>query len=216
MYHGLFLWWISFWFVLLCTGYIYIYIPDIAYGLFVPELSYHSFAPAVGIIGSIILPQNFFIHRYSVVHWFFHCVWFHLAFKIHVIHAALCKFALIHNLLYSHNMCSSLSYLASGLVLRRPIDRTSNTKVDLLNYIVLCILPFDCIILFNIQMHEANKYMLIDTAMALMVAFLINLAVISCFAEIFYSPGEHFLALFWRVWTSTKFELRESLCGLLV
>lgn len=38
-------------------------------------------------------------------------------------------------------------------------------------------------------MKEANKYMLIDTALALLVAFLINLAVISCFAEIFYSSG---------------------------
>jgi hypothetical protein len=38
-------------------------------------------------------------------------------------------------------------------------------------------------------MHEANKYMLLDTAAALLVAFLINLAVISCFAEIFYSKG---------------------------
>jgi hypothetical protein len=37
---------------------------EIAYGTFVPDMSYHSFAPAVGIIGSIILPQNFFIHRF--------------------------------------------------------------------------------------------------------------------------------------------------------
>ena len=38
-------------------------------------------------------------------------------------------------------------------------------------------------------MAEANKYMLLDTAVALAVAFMINVAVISCFAEIFFSEG---------------------------
>lgn len=38
-------------------------------------------------------------------------------------------------------------------------------------------------------MKEANKYMLADTSAAIMVACLINLAVTSCFAEIFFSPG---------------------------
>jgi Mn2+/Fe2+ NRAMP family transporter len=43
-------------------------------------------------------------------------------------------------------------------------------------------------------MREANLYMLVDTTGAILVAFLINLAVISSFAEIFYSSGTMYVS----------------------
>ena len=40
-----------------------------------------------------------------------------------------------------------------------------------------------------VEVREANKYMLADAAVALFVAFLLNFAVLSCFAELFFHIG---------------------------
>ena len=39
------------------------------------------------------------------------------------------------------------------------------------------------------QVREANKYLLADAALALAIAFIINLAVVGCFAELFFNKG---------------------------
>lgn len=41
-----------------------------------------------------------------------------------------------------------------------------------------------------VEVREANKYMLADAAVALLVASALNFAVISCFAELFFNVGE--------------------------
>ncbi|OQR86833.1 Metal Ion (Mn2 -iron) Transporter (Nramp) Family [Achlya hypogyna] len=83
---------------------------------FVPHApSRYATTQAVGILGAVIMPHNFYLH--------------------------------------------------SGLVQSRAIDRTNTRKV-----------------------REANKYFTIESALALFVSFLINLAVMCVFAKGFFSP----------------------------
>jgi hypothetical protein len=49
-----------------------------------------------------------------------------------------------------------------------------------------------------VEVREANKYMLADAAVALLVASALNFAVISCFAELFFNIGRtnsHLIAI---------------------
>jgi len=79
----------------------------------VPSVPSYGLHTAVGIVGSIILPQNYYVH--------------------------------------------------SAVVLSREVDRNDPRKV-----------------------REANKYLFADAALALFVAFIINFAVVGCFAELFF------------------------------
>lgn len=79
----------------------------------VPTIPSYGLSTAVGVVGSLILPQNYYVH--------------------------------------------------SAVVLSRKIDRRNAVEV-----------------------REANKYMLADAGVALFVAFLLNFAVISNFAELFF------------------------------
>ena len=40
-------------------------------------------------------------------------------------------------------------------------------------------------------MQEANKYMFVESILALVVAYILNFAVMSCFAELFYSKSNY-------------------------
>ena len=51
-----------------------------------------------------------------------------------------------------------------------------------------------------VEVREANKYMLADAAVALFVAFLLNFAVISCFAELFFNIGTYFCSIAVTPW----------------
>eukprot|EP00607_Mallomonas_marina_P010054 CAMPEP_0182419720 /NCGR_PEP_ID=MMETSP1167-20130531/4108_1 /TAXON_ID=2988 /ORGANISM="Mallomonas Sp, Strain CCMP3275" /LENGTH=432 /DNA_ID=CAMNT_0024594783 /DNA_START=126 /DNA_END=1421 /DNA_ORIENTATION=- len=79
----------------------------------IPTIPSYGLQTAVGVVGSIILPQNYYVH--------------------------------------------------SAVVLSRAVDRTDSKKVK-----------------------EANKYLLADAAMAMVIALIINFAVIGSFAELFF------------------------------
>lgn len=111
---------------------------------------------------------------------------------------------LIGAVIMPHNL-----YLHSALVLSRKIDRTSPRQVrhgrgcphyaaawpspvhtaahhDWPCLIAIALCPTCCSV--RSQVREANKYLAIDSSIALLVSFLINLAVVAVFSFHFFSP----------------------------
>jgi Mn2+/Fe2+ NRAMP family transporter len=147
---------------------------DIAEG-FVPQIRPYAVLSAVGLIGAVIMPHNIYLHCKRC---FCFCFCVYVCVCVCMIHVVLSSLWCLSYLTLTHSSIHPHTYThthklppththtyTASLVLTRKIDRASPRQVK-----------------------EANKYFTIDSFIALLVSFLINLAVVSVFAYHFFDP----------------------------